>query len=263
VTRLLPLIAILFWAPLAGADQRPILSLVIDDLGYSWSRGKAALNLTGNHTYAIIPGTAYGKKLAALADENGKEIILHLPLQASNFRSASESNTLTESMSEAQITFNTATMLSEFPNIKGINNHMGSHLTEISRFMRPIMESIKAYRSQLYFLDSRTSSRSVAYIEALNSGLDSVNRDIFLDTEHTNLESIKFQFELWLKKARDTGSAVAIGHPHPSTMAFLAEKLPSLEKDFQLMPISQLISAIRKSKAEEETIMQQYLSKLQ
>jgi polysaccharide deacetylase 2 family uncharacterized protein YibQ len=129
--------------------------------------------------------------------------------------------------------------------------------------MRPIMESIKAYRSQLYFLDSRTSSRSVAYIEALNSGLDSVNRDIFLDTEHTNLESIKFQFELWLKKARDTGSAVAIGHPHPSTMAFLAEKLPSLEKDFQLMPISQLISAIRKSRAEKEAIMQQYLSKLQ
>jgi polysaccharide deacetylase 2 family uncharacterized protein YibQ len=262
VTLRLTLIAILFWAPLAVADQRPILSLVIDDLGYSWSRGKAALNLTGDHTYAIIPGTAYGKKLAALADENGKEIILHLPLQASNFQAASESNTLTESMNEDQITLNTVTMLSEFPTIKGINNHMGSHLTEISHFMRPIMESIKAYRSQLYFLDSRTSPRSVAYIEALNSGLDSVKRDVFLDAEHTNLESVKFQFKLWLKKARDTGSAVAIGHPHPSTMAFLAEKLPSLEKDFQFMPISQLISTVRKSKAEKESIMQKYLAKL-
>lgn len=248
-------------APLAGADQRPVLSLVIDDLGYSLKQGKAALNLEGHHTYAIIPGTTYGKRLAALASKNNREIILHLPLQASNLSAASESNTLTESMNEDQITFNTIAMLSEFPNIKGINNHMGSHLTEISYFMRPIMESIKAYRSQLYFLDSRTSSRSVAYIEALNSGLDSVRRDIFLDNEHTNLESIKFQLRMWLKKARETGSAVAIGHPHPSTMALLTEQLPILAKEFQFMRISQLIS-VGKNK-DEVVSYQNYLSKLQ
>lgn len=251
----------LFLASHAGADQRPVLSLVIDDLGYSLRQGKIALNLKGDHTYAIIPGTTYGKKLAAFAKKNSKEIILHLPLQASNFRAASESNTLTESMNEDEITLNTVAMLSEFPNIKGINNHMGSHLTEIGYFMRPIMESIKAYRSQLYFLDSRTSSRSVAYIEALNSGLDSVRRDIFLDNEHTNLESIKLQFKLWLKKARDTGSAVAIGHPHPSTMTLLSEKLPLLEKDFQFMRISQLISTGKKSGEPINT--QNYLSKLE
>jgi polysaccharide deacetylase 2 family uncharacterized protein YibQ len=257
----LPLFALmLVLAPLAGADQRPVLSLVIDDLGYSLIQGKTALNLEGNHTYAIIPGTTYGKKLAALASENNKEIILHLPLQASNLHAASESNTLTESMSEDQITFNTIAMLSEFSNIKGINNHMGSHLTEIGYFMRPIMETIKAYRSQLYFLDSRTSARSVAYIEALNSGLDSVRRDIFLDNEHTNIESIKLQLKKWLKKARDTGSAVAIGHPHPSTMTLLAEKLPLIAKDFQLMRLSQLISAGKHS--EKLTTPENYLSRL-
>jgi polysaccharide deacetylase 2 family uncharacterized protein YibQ len=261
VNRFLPLLAMLVSAPLVGADQRPILSLVIDDLGYSFTQGKSALNLTGDHTYAIIPGTTYGKKLAALAYKNSKEIILHLPLQASNVRAASESNTLTESMDEDQITLNTVAMLSEFPNIKGINNHMGSHLTEISYFMRPIMDSIKAYRSQLYFLDSRTSSRSVAYNEALNSGLDSVSRDIFLDNEHTNLESIKLQFKLWLKKARDNGSAVAIGHPHLNTMAHLTETLPLLQKDFRFMRISQLISVVKQSK--EPIKAQQYLSKLQ
>jgi polysaccharide deacetylase 2 family uncharacterized protein YibQ len=152
-------------------------------------------------------------------------------------------------------------MLSEFPNIKGINNHMGSHLTEIGYFMRPIMESIKAYRSQLYFLDSRTSALSVAYIEALNSGLDSVRRDIFLDNDHANLESIKFQFKLWLKKARDNGSAVAIGHPHPNTMTHLTENLPLLEKDFRFMRISALISEGKQSKKPKKS--QQYLSKLE
>jgi len=260
MARFLPLIALIVSAPLLGADQRPILSLVIDDLGYSFSQGKAALNLEGDHTFAIIPGTTYGKKLAALANTKSKEIILHLPLQASNILAAAESNTLTESMNEDQITLNTVTMLSEFPNIKGINNHMGSHLTEISYFMRPIMESIKAYRSQLYFLDSRTSSRSVAYIEALNSGLDSVKRDVFLDNDYTNLESIRLQFALWLKKARDTGSALAIGHPHANTIKVLKENLPLAQKEFQFMRVSQLISEAKQSKRLKDS--QQYLSKL-
>lgn len=230
-------------APVTGADQRPILSLVIDDLGNSFKLGKVALDLAGDHTYAIIPGTVYGKKLAALAKKNDREIILHLPLQATSPDAASEENTLTASMNEDQIAGNTVTMLAEFPNIKGINNHMGSHLTEIGYFMRPIMESIKAYRSQLYFLDSRTSADSVAYIQALNTGLDSVRRDVFLDNQHTNIESIKFQFKRWLKKARATGSAVAIGHPHPSTMTLLKEELALIAKDFQFMSISRLISA--------------------
>ena len=259
MTRFLTLLAILVSAPIYGADQRPVLALVIDDLGYSLSQGKAALNLEGDHTFAIIPGTTYGQRLAALANTKSKEIILHLPLQASNIWAAAESNTLTESMSEDQISLNTVAMLSEFPNIKGINNHMGSHLTEISHFMRPIMESIKAYRSQLYFLDSRTSARSVAYIEALNSGLDSVKRDIFLDNNHTNLESIRLQFKLWLKKARDTGSALAIGHPHTNTIKVLEANFPLVQKKFQFMRISQLISKTKLSKKLENP--PEYLSK--
>jgi polysaccharide deacetylase 2 family uncharacterized protein YibQ len=252
VTRLLPFFVILLLAPLVGAaDQRPILSLVIDDLGYSFKQGKVALNLGSDHTYAIIPGTVYGKRLASLAYKNSREIILHLPLQASSQLAAAESNTLTESMNENQITLNTVAMLSEFPNIKGINNH----------FMRPIMESIKAYRSHLYFLDSVTTSRSVAQIEAINSGLDSVKRDVFLDNEHTNPESIKLQFDLWLNKARNTGSAVAIGHPHPETIALLTKNLSLFEKDFRFMRISQLISAAKK--ANRSVKSQPNLSKLE
>jgi len=258
VTRFLPLLVILVSAPLYGADQRPVLALVIDDLGYSLSQGKAALNLEGDHTFAIIPGTTYGQKLAALAKTKSKEIILHLPLQASNIWAAAESNTLTESMSEDQISLNTVAMLSEFPDIKGINNHMGSHLTEISHFMRTIMESIKAYRSQLYFLDSRTSARSVAYIEALNSGLDSIKRDVFLDNDHTNLESIRLQFRLWLKKSRNTGSALAIGHPHANTIKVLEENLPLVQKEFKFMRVSQLILETKQS--EEPEGSKQYLS---
>lgn len=223
------------------ADQSPVLSLVIDDLGYSLQQGRAAIELPGDHTYAIIPGTHYGKKLARHADSLQKEIILHLPLQAANPDAASESNVLHEAMDEDQIANNLSEMLSEIPSIKGVNNHMGSFLTEIDYFMRPIMHGIRAYNPNLYFLDSRTSPRSIAYSEARDSGLASISRDIFLDNDHTNTESIHFQYQLWLQKARERGHAIAIGHPHSTTINYLQQHIPETLKNFRFYSVSRLI----------------------
>lgn len=233
--------ALLCFASAANGDQHPILSLVIDDIGYSLSRGQAAIKLEGDHTYAIIPGASNSHKLANLARQLGKEIILHLPLQSSRPSAPSEPNALNESMDENQLTRNMVLMLSEFPGIRGINNHMGSHLTEISYFMRPIMDSIRRHSPKLYFLDSRTTPRSIAYSEAVSSGLDSISRDVFLDNQHNNIESIRLQYQIWLEKARQRGSAVAIGHPHLNTIQFLRENLPEAAKDFRIMRISKLI----------------------
>ena len=172
----------------ANADQKPVLSLVIDDLGYSLSKGQAAIELEGDHTYAIIPDATYSKKLAKLANEMDKETILHLPLQSSSALAVREPNALDETMNEDQLAVNLRAMLAAMPNIKGINNHMGSHLTEINYFMRPIMDSIRSYNSNLYFLDSLTTPRSVAQYVALNSGLDSISRDVFLDNDYRNVD---------------------------------------------------------------------------
>ena len=231
-------------ASVANADQKPILSLVIDDLGYSLSKGQAAIELEGDHTYAIIPDATYSKRLATLANEMDKETILHLPLQSSSSLAAREPNALNESMNEDQLVVNLNTMLAEMPNIKGINNHMGSHLTEIDYFMRPIMDSIRSYNSNLYFLDSLTTPRSVAQQVALYSGLDSISRDVFLDNDYSNVESIRLQFHIWLRKAQERGFAIAIGHPHSPTIEFLASNLPEVEKSFEFMSVSKLIELI-------------------
>ena len=245
--RRLLVIPFLCLAPFAVADQRPVLSLVIDDLGYSFQRGQSAINLQGDHTYAIIPGATYSQKLANFAQQNNKEVILHLPLQASNSKAAMEPNALNEKMDENQLTANLHSMLSSIPNIKGINNHMGSHLTEIDYFMRPIMDSIKAYNPGLYFLDSRTTARSVAHAEALNSGLDSISRDVFLDNDYPNIESIRLQYQIWLEKARERGSSIPIGHPHESTISFLRTVLPKTVEHFKFISVSKLIHAVYNS----------------
>lgn len=227
-----------------ASDQRPILSLVIDDLGYSLQRGQAAIELEGDHTYAIIPNTTYGKKLANFANEMDKEVILHLPLQSSRLLVAREPNALNESMNEDQLEETLQTMLTAIPNIKGINNHMGSRLTEIDYFMRPIMDSIRSYNPELYFLDSLTTPNSVARQVAQNSGLNSISRDVFLDNDYNNVESIRLQFQIWLRRAESHGSAIAIGHPHQATVDFLNENLPEISKKFTFMSVSRLIDLI-------------------
>jgi polysaccharide deacetylase 2 family uncharacterized protein YibQ len=152
-------------------------------------------------------------------------------------------------------------MLAAMPNIKGINNHMGSHLTEIDYFMRPIMDSIRSYNSNLYFLDSLTTPRSVAQHVALNSGLDSISRDVFLDNDYSNVESIRLQFHIWLRKAQEQGFAIAIGHPHSPTIEFLADNLREVEKSFEFMSVSKLIEVINLSS--EAFSWQENLTQLQ
>jgi polysaccharide deacetylase 2 family uncharacterized protein YibQ len=224
----------------SAADSRPILALVIDDLGYSFEPGKAVIELDGDHTYAILPGAAYSEKLALHAHQLGKEVILHLPMQSIRASAAAEPEALNEAMSEDELTGNVHNLLARIPFIRGVNNHMGSHLTEFDFFMRPVMDSIRSYNPSFYFLDSRTSPRSVAYSQAREAGLKSISRDVFLDNDRS-AEAIQLQFDIWLERARERGSAIAIGHPYASTLKVLQQNLPAVSKEFQFMRISDLI----------------------
>jgi len=238
------LILLIAFATGAEADQRPVLSLVIDDLGYSLKNGKAAIDLAGDHTYAILPGAIYSQKLARLAHERNKEVILHLPMQSISSKASHEPNALNEAMDEDQLTSNVHSLLAQIPFISGVNNHMGSHLTEFDFFMRPVMDSIRGYNPGLYFLDSRTSPRSVAYTQAVDAGLRSITRDVFLDNE-ANAESIRLQYKIWLTRARERGSAIAISHPYASTIEVLNRHLPGASDEFRFMRVSKLIEERR------------------
>jgi polysaccharide deacetylase 2 family uncharacterized protein YibQ len=238
------LVLLIAFATAAEADQRPVLSLVIDDLGYSLENGKAAIDIAGDHTYAILPGAAYSKKLARLAHQRNKEVILHLPMQSISSKAAHEPIALNEGMDENQLTSNVHSLLTQIPFISGVNNHMGSHLTEFDFFMRPVMDSIRGYNPGLYFLDSRTSPRSVAYIQAVGAGLRSITRDVFLDNE-ANAESIRLQYKIWLTRARERGSAIAIGHPYLNTIEVLNRQLPGASDEFRFMRVSKLIEERR------------------
>ncbi len=228
--------------PSVFAKERAKLAIIIDDVGYNLSLGKRTTQLPGAFTIAVLPFTPHGKQLAELAYKRGKEVMLHAPM-SNHHRFPLGRGGLMSNMGQAEFLAVLRQNIANVPHIKGVNNHMGSQLTEQTEPMRWLMQELQA--RQLYFVDSRTTAKTQALIEAERIHLPSRKRDVFLDDERDSRQ-IQQQLLLALQKARQQGSAVAIGHPYPETLAVLKQIQPLLKQyDVELVPVSTLLPAFQ------------------
>jgi polysaccharide deacetylase 2 family uncharacterized protein YibQ len=236
--------ALIFAAPSTDASYHDesaeaVISIIIDDLGINHELSERALHLPGEVTYAFLPHSPYGHDLALEAHALKRESILHLPMQAIDDRRI-DRGALTRQQSRAEFLATLREDLKRIPYIRGVNNHMGSLLTQMPDQMRWLMEELGRH-DDMFFLDSRTTPLTVAYREAVHEGLPSLRRNIFLDND-TDATAINHQFIKLLAIARLKGSAVAIGHPYPETLTYLENMLPALPLlGIRLLPASQLI----------------------
>jgi len=222
--------------------QRDIVAevaIIIDDIGYSRSQGLAAINISGDLTYAIIPHSPYAKFLATFANQQRKEVILHAPMSNIHNHSMGKSG-LTEAMGEADFDSTLLDAMASVPHIRGVNNHMGSLLTQTQRPMDWTMKTLKA--NGLFFIDSRTTAASVAWETAQRYDIASLERDVFLDHERDSL-FIEEQFERFITIAKRNGYAIAIAHPYPETIQYLIDNLHRLQAHgIRLVPASELVN---------------------
>jgi hypothetical protein len=199
-----------------------------------------ATALPGAVTLSILPHSPYSRRAAELAGKHDKEVMLHAPMSSVDGKTLDPGG-LTVDMSREHFLATLAANLDDFPNIRGVNNHMGSQLTQHSKPMRWLMQELRA--RNLYFVDSRTIASSLAWETALDYGVSTARRDIFLDNE-SNYLAIAEQFGQLLSLARRHGQALAIAHPYPETLRFLETALPMLEQaNIRLVPVSDLLSA--------------------
>ena len=218
--------------------QRPRIALIIDDLGYAFSAGQRVVDLPGPVACAVLPATPRGRELAELAAQRGKEVLLHLPLQAQNYHGKTEPGTMLLDMSRREFANTFAENFASVPHIIGVNNHRGSLLTRHPGHMGWLMEELRA-REGLFFVDSYTTHRSIALQVAEEAGVPAVRRDVFLDSDRTAVAS---EFGRLLKLARLHGSAIGIGHPYPETLDFLEQVLPRLAAEgVDLVRVSELL----------------------
>jgi len=223
----------------AGAGQAPRISMIIDDLGYQLAAGRRATDLPGPVACAILPGTPRGSLLAARAHANGKEVLLHLPMQPVSADGPVSPGSMTLDMTRSALVAAFETALGSVPYAVGVNNHQGSLLTRHPGHMRWLMESVQA--RELFFIDSYTTHKSVALAIATEQGVAAVRRDVFLDVD-PDPAGIGREFERLKSLARQNGLAVGIGHPYPATLEFLEKRLPELAADgIELVPLRALL----------------------
>ena len=224
-----------------AAGQIPQIAIIIDDLGYQLGAGERAIALPGPVACAILPGTPRARHLANAANSGGKEVLLHLPMQAVEPGKREEANHMSLEMSRDKFAETFDDAIAAVPHAIGINNHRGSLLTRHPGSMQWLMEEMLA-RDGLFFVDSYTTHESVALQVAAEVGVHARKRDVFLDPDRST-ETVQREFERLKLIARKHGSAIAIGHPYEATLELLERELPKLaDEGFELVPISKLIA---------------------
>ena len=216
----------------------PVVAIIIDDIGYNRQQGLDVLALEGDLTFALIPYAPNALTFAKAASAKQREIMLHTPMSDITRKPVAKGG-LTMAMDRETVLQTLNDSIDALPNVRGVNNHQGSLLTQKAEPMQWVMEILKA--RDLYFVDSRTTHKSVAYQTANRYRVPALRRDIFLDHERS-LTFLEKQFSELMSIAKRQGYAVAIGHPYPETIQFLSKNLSRLEANgINLVPVSKIL----------------------
>jgi polysaccharide deacetylase 2 family uncharacterized protein YibQ len=242
-------------------NNLPAIALIIDDLGNQRHLGMRAVKLPGPVACAFLPYGPFTDALARQAHGYHKEVMLHLPMQAVDHENKRvEKGTLTLEMTEQQFMEATAQEIAAVPHVSGLNNHKGSLLTRHPGNMAWLMQAINKY-GNLFFVDSRTTTATVARQLAVEYGVPNSSRNVFLDN-NPNPEAVRAQFRKLVAMAKRDGTALGIGHPFPGTLNVLEEELANLHRQgVQLLPVSHLIAQQNKQQHESRVAWQRSLSR--
>jgi polysaccharide deacetylase 2 family uncharacterized protein YibQ len=222
----------------AGAGN-PRLAIIIDDLGYDRSAADAVLALGFPLTVSVLPHLQLSSELAEEAQRRGDQVMLHLPMESEADGAKPEDIELRVGMNPTQVDSALAGMLETVPYAAGVNNHQGSRATADPALMQALMPALR--QRGLFFVDSRTDAKTVAYDMAERAGVPAASRKVFLDDVASRSAILK-QLDLAARDAQRDGFSIAIGHPRPATIAALAEGVPPLEaRGIHLVFASELV----------------------
>ena len=233
--------------PAPGAEEAhrpwPVISIIIDDLGYRKQDDTRALALPGPIAFAIIPQSPFATKMSGLASAKGKTVLMHLPMEAVE----EEKNRflgpggLTLNMTQEEFLHTMDLNLLSVPDAIGVNNHMGSLLTQHPGHMQWLMERLS--QQHKFYIDSYTTTLSVADTLAGENNVPYLRRDVFLDNNQDEAY-VRKQFKRLIDIARRRGKAIGIGHPHPVTVKVLAAELLRLDEyGVTLINLTELVDA--------------------
>lgn len=223
-----------------GTRQAPVLAVIVDDWGYNTDAARPLLDYPFPLTIAVLPHLILSEDFSERADQAGHEVILHQPMEAQASGLDLGPGGITVDMDAQEIELLLLENLASLPAVVGMNNHMGSRATEDSDTMKSVLQVIKD--QDLFFVDSSTSSNSIAPQVAKELGVPFSENNLFIDNEN-DVEKIKIQLRKGLDLAKKRGHAVVIGHVRWQTALALWEMIPELlASGVDFVPVSSLVN---------------------
>lgn len=228
------------------APGKAKLAIIIDDIGNNRVTAEKIMDLDMPLSFSVLPHSPFSKVLARRAEQQGRDVLLHLPMEPADKKWNPGPDTLFTDMSEQVILATLLDAIEATPMLIGINNHMGSKFTASKNSMTLFLRALQTVTTQrqqptpLFFIDSLTSAESVGYQLAGEMGIKTARRNIFLDNDRAPAKISK-QLRRLVATAKRNGQAIGIGHPHNETYEVLRDAQNFLQQEVQLVPIHQLV----------------------
>ena len=226
------------------------LAIIIDDIGAKPSDAKA-FSLAKSVTFSILPHTEYSTAFSYRASQQNREVMLHMPMESLHAENLGP-GALLANMYPQQITSALLNALETVPHAVGVNNHMGSKLTQMTLQLSSVMKELEA--NNLFFVDSRTTRFSKATLIAKQHGVKAASRHVFLDHVQ-EIDFLERQFALALKQAKQNKKAILIAHPYPVTLDFLHKKIAELPSYVELITVSEYLQESDKFRINPRLVM--------
>ncbi|MFF2482829.1 divergent polysaccharide deacetylase family protein [Paenibacillus sp. NPDC058071] len=208
------------------------MAIVIDDFGNGNPGTQEMLKLPVKITVAVMPFMPKTQKDAEEAHRLGHDVIVHMPMEPNKgAKSWLGPGAITADLSDEEIRKRVEEAIDNVPYAIGMNNHMGSKITADERIMRIVLTVCK--ERGLFFLDSRTTFKTVVPKMTKEVGVPLVSNDVFLDDLYTE-SHISKQIGLARKHLESHDSCIVIGHVGPAgkkLAAVLSQSIPSMESD--------------------------------
>lgn len=218
----------------------PEVAIIVDDMGQDLHTAQTLLNINLNLTLAILPWSQQAPQVDQLLHQAGREILIHIPMEPQSYPATNPGpHALFIDLDSGEIRERFQGYRQRVPHATGGNNHMGSRFTENGEGMRVVLEEMK--KADLFFVDSLTTGKSIAYSEALKEGVPAIKRDMFLDNVQES-ERILDEIRKLANRARQQGYAVGICHPHRETLKALASAEDIFKQQgVRVVPVSKLL----------------------
>jgi polysaccharide deacetylase 2 family uncharacterized protein YibQ len=226
-------------APGPGARHctpaRPCVAVVIDDVGRDLRLLTRLLALDADLTFSVLPHALYTQESLEAIRAREREVMLHLPMRPRDTGKVQEEAVVVGM--DGPLETAVLECLRQVPDAVGVNNHMGSAISESVPEMRRVLAVLQG--RGLWFLDSRTTAATRICEVARELKMPCIRRDVFLD-DRPSAAAVESGLNEALRRARRRGWAIAVGHVRPVTVRVLGEFLQ--DREINVVRLSRVVA---------------------